>query len=193
MDEVSALFFDVLQTGGMFAPIAFILFHVLRQFVFVPVGVVCMIGGVFFGAVYGTLYSLIGLMLVSICFYVLFKQVPSLFKKVLRLKQKYFRRKTAFSFGQLTVLRLVPFVHFHLISLCLIEMTSGFREYMKASLMANMPLAVVYTMFGQWIGHLSPQWVVVCMFIVLTLLYVLRKKELVIKWDDFFQARSTQG
>ncbi|HET7579008.1 MAG TPA: VTT domain-containing protein [Bacillales bacterium] len=190
MDQFSGILFDVLKTSGIFAPLAFILLHVLRQYVFVPVSLICMIGGVFFGVVYGTVYSLIGLTLASVCFYVLFKRMPSLFSKVQKLKEKCLRNRAPLSFGQMAILRLIPLVHFHLISICLIEATSSFKEYTKKSLFANLPLAVVYTVFGQWIGRLSPEWIVVILGGLAVLFYLLRKREWTVKWNEFFEARS---
>lgn len=190
MEKFSVILVDILQTSGIFAPLAFIFLHLLRQFVFVPVSLVCMIGGVFFGAVYGTMYSLVGLTLASIGFYMLFKRMPSLFRKVQKLKDKYLRKRVPFSVGQMAILRMIPFVQFHLISLCLIEATSGFKEYTKTSFVANIPLAVVYTMFGRWIGRLSPEWIVLILAGLAVLFYLLRKREWVIKWDEFFATRS---
>ncbi|HET7580849.1 MAG TPA: VTT domain-containing protein [Bacillales bacterium] len=190
MEKFSGIVFEVLQMSGIFAPVAFIFLHVMRQFVFVPVSLVCMLGGVFFGVLYGTLYSLVGLTLASVCFYLLFKRMPSWFRKIQKLKQKCFKRKVPLSFGQMAILRLIPFVHFHLISLCLIEATSNFKAYTKNSLYANVPLAVVYTMFGQWIGRLSPEWIVFILFGLLVLFYSLRKRQWTVKWDEFFEARS---
>lgn len=190
MEKFSGIVFEVLQMSGIFAPLAFIFLHVMRQFVFVPVSLVCMLGGVFFGVLYGTLYSLVGLTLASVCFYLLFKRMPSWFRKIQKLKQKCFKRKAPLSFGQMAILRLIPFVHFHLISLCLIEATSNFKAYTKSSLFANLPLAVVYTMFGQWIGRLSPEWIVFILFGLLVLFYSLRKRQWTVKWDEFFEARS---
>ncbi|HEU5141298.1 MAG TPA: VTT domain-containing protein [Bacillales bacterium] len=191
MDKVSGIVFEVLQTSGMFAPLAFIILHVMRQFVFVPVSLICMLGGVFFGVLYGTLYSLIGLTLASIWFYLLFKRMPSWFRKVQQLKEKCFKKRAPLSFGQMAILRLIPFVHFHLISLCLIEATSDFKAYTKNSMYANLPLAVVYTMFGQWIGRLSPEWIVLILACLLVLFYSLRTRQWTIKWNEFFEARST--
>ncbi|HET7627838.1 MAG TPA: VTT domain-containing protein [Bacillales bacterium] len=186
MDKVSAVFVHLLQTSGMFAPFAFILLHLARQFVFVPVSLICMIGGVFFGAVYGTVYSVIGLTLASICFYFFFKRSPAFFKKLGKWKKKAFRNRRPLSFGQMAILRLIPFVHFHLISLCIIEAASGFKDYTKHSFYANVPLAFFYTACGQWIGRLSPETILVVFAVLFVLFYLLRKREWIVKWDDFF-------
>lgn len=191
VDQVSAIFVDVLQTSGIFAPLAFIFLHLMRQFIFVPVSLICILGGVFFGTVFGTVYSLVGLTLASVSFYVLFSQMPGFFQKISRLKKKWLGKGNRFSVGQMAILRLIPIVQFHLISLCLIEVTSSFKEYTKASLLANIPLAFVYTFFGQWLGRLSVQWMVLILSGLIILFYLLRKKQWVIKWDEFFEIHST--
>lgn len=189
MDKFSGILLDVLQTSGIFAPLAFVVLHVLRQYFFVPVSFICMIGGVFFGVLYGTVYSLVGLTLASVCFYVFFKRMPSLFSKAQKWKEKCFRKRPL-SFGQITILRLIPFVHFHMISLCLVETTKNFKEYTRKSFYTNIPLAVVYTVFGQWIGRLSVAWIVGILVGLLVLFYLLRKRQWTVKWEEFFEARS---
>lgn len=190
MDPFSGILIDILQTSGIFAPAAFILLHVVRQYVFVPVSFICMVGGVFFGVLYGTMYSLAGLTLASICFYILYSRVPTLFIKVQKFKEKCLKKRAPLSFGQMTILRLIPFVHFHLISLCLIEATSSFKEYTRKSIFTNLPLAIVYTMFGQWISRLAPEWIAAILGGLLLLFYLLRTREWTIKWEEFFEARS---
>jgi uncharacterized membrane protein YdjX (TVP38/TMEM64 family) len=193
MEKLSMILYDMLQTGGVFAPLGFIILHLLRQFLFLPVGFICIIGGVLFGAVFGTFYSVIGITLTSFFFYAVFQRMPKVFQKVLALKEKMLGRTTTFSVGQMAILRLIPFIHFHLISICLIEMTSNVKEYTKASFVANVPLAVVYTAFGNWIGSLNVQWMALILFGLLILFYLLRKKELIIPWEDFFAMRSTRA
>lgn len=190
MDPFWGILIDILQTSGIFAPAAFILLHVIRQYVFVPVSLICMVGGVFFGVLYGTVYSLVGLTLASICFYGLYNRIPSLFGKMQTFKEKCFKKRAPLSFGQMMILRLIPFVHFHLISLCLIEATSSFKDYTRKSILTNFPLAVLYTVFGQGISHLAPEWIAAILAGLLLLFYLLRTKEWTVKWEEFFEARS---
>ncbi|WLD92325.1 TVP38/TMEM64 family protein [Alkalihalobacillus sp. AL-G] len=171
---------------GILAPILFIFLHILRQFLFIPVGFICIIGGVIFGVVFGTIYSLIGVTLVSLYFYGLVKSLPKSYKKVIGLKEKWLGKQSTLSLGQITILRLVPFLHFHLISLCIIEIARNFKEYTKISLFTNVPLALVYTSFGNWLNDLSLQWMMMILLTMAVLFYTLRRKEWVIKWQDFF-------
>ncbi|PMU47328.1 alkaline phosphatase, partial [Pseudomonas sp. GP01-A3] len=82
-----------------------------------------------------------------------------------------------FTTSQIAVLRLVPFIHFHLLSLCLIQISEGFKDYAKSSLLSNIPLAFVYTSIGQWISSLSPLYLFFCLIALLPLIYLLRRKE----------------
>ncbi|GGB27797.1 TVP38/TMEM64 family protein [Virgibacillus dakarensis] len=178
----------IIETGGLFAPILFISFHLLRPLFFLPVVFICVSGGILFGTVAGTLYSLIGITLSSVLFYGIIRWMPKTYNRLVSMKQKIIGKQTDFTTSQIAVLRLVPFIHFHLLSLCLIQITAGFKDYAKSSLFSNIPLAFVYTSIGQWIASLSPIYISMFLIALLPLIYLLRRKEIIIKWHDFFQA-----
>lgn len=175
------------EAGGLLAPVLFISFHLLRPFFFLPVIFICISGGVLFGAVAGTFYSIIGITLSSILFYAIINWMPKTFQKLVSLKQKIFGKHATISTSQVALLRLVPFIHFHILSLCLIEMSSGIKQYAKSSLLSNIPFAVVYTSIGQWLSILSPLYVILSLVLLLPLVYLTRKKEVFIKWHEFFE------
>lgn len=178
---------NILKFAGIFAPLFFILLHMMRQFLFLPVGLICMAGGVLFGSVYGTLYSIIGITLSSVIFYGLLKKMPKYLNKFLKIKQKVVGKRRPFSLGQIAILKLVPFIHFHLLSLCVLEMTKSFKEYTKASVVSNAPLAFMYSTFGHYIFNLSIAWGLGIAATMLILFHLLRRKEWIVKWDDFFE------
>ncbi|WP_099158721.1 TVP38/TMEM64 family protein [Virgibacillus ndiopensis] len=177
----------IIETGGLFAPILFISFHLLRPLFFLPVVFICISGGILFGAVAGTVYSIIGITLSSIIFYGIIRFMPKTFNRLVSMKKKIIGKHSQFTTSQIAVLRLVPFIHFHLLSLCLIQISEGFKDYTKSSLLSNIPLAFVYTSIGKWISNLSPLYIFVFLIALLPLIYLLRKKEIIIKWQDFFQ------
>lgn len=187
MQQLGATIMMVLETSGIFAPLLFIGFHLLRPLLFLPVAFICVSGGILFGAVTGSVYSIIGVTLSSLIFYKLSQWMPQTLKKLIKLKQRLFGKHSGFSTGQIALLRLVPFIHFHLLSLMIIEMTTGFRDYMRTSFYSNIPLAVIYTSVGQWLSTLSPVLMGPLILALLPVIYLLRRKEIVIKWDDFFQ------
>lgn len=187
MEQFSTYIMVFIETGGLLAPILFISFHLLRPLFFLPVAFICISGGVIFGAVAGTLYSVIGITLSSIIFYAVIRWMPKTFEKLIHLKRKLMGSSSEFTTSQIALLRLVPFIHFHLLSLCLIEISENFRDYTKSSFLTNIPLAFVYTSVGKWLSSLSPLYIFIVLLVLLPCLYLLRKKEIIIKWNDFFQ------
>ncbi|WP_421380364.1 TVP38/TMEM64 family protein [Bacillus salacetis] len=190
MDERYAFVFAFIESSGWLAPLAFILFHILRQFVFIPVVLVCIVGGILFGSVFGTIYSLIGLTLLSGGSYFILKMLPALNQKLLILKQKWFGQGAVLTVGQIAVLRLVPFVHYQLLNVCLMERKPALGDYLKSSFLANLPLAFFYTVFGEFISAFTPGIIMVILLGLSILFYTLREKVRVIKWREFFQQPS---
>jgi uncharacterized membrane protein YdjX (TVP38/TMEM64 family) len=187
LDERLLVAFAFIESSGFLAPIVFILFHILRQFVFIPVVLVCMAGGILFGSVLGSLYSLIGLTLLSIGFYFVIHKMPKTKEKLLTTKSKWFGRHAKLTVGQIAVLRLIPFVHYQLLNVCLMERKPGLKDYAVSSFWANLPLAFFYTVFGEFISQFSISMMILILFALSILFYVLREKVIVMKWKEFFQ------
>jgi uncharacterized membrane protein YdjX (TVP38/TMEM64 family) len=181
----------IVQTGGLFAPLLFISVHLLRPLFFLPVVFICVSGGIIFGVFYGTVFSIIGITLSSMIFYIVIQWMPKTSKRLMKMKKKLIGKHTELTTTQISLLRLVPFIHFHLLSICLIEITSNFSDYTKSSLLTSIPLALLYTSVGGWLSSLSPLHILLSLSALLLLIYALRRKEIVIKWEDFFQT-STQ-
>ncbi|WP_226036466.1 TVP38/TMEM64 family protein [Aquibacillus saliphilus] len=192
MEYLSTHLMAIIETGGLFAPLIFISLHLLRPLLFLPVVFICITGGILFGTLAGTLYSLIGITLSSLIFYRMVQWMPKSIGKLVNLKHKLVGKNSNFTTPQIALLRLVPFIHFHLLSLCILEITTSFRDYMKFSLYSNIPLAVVYSSVGKWISTFSPLIIVSLLLILLPFLYVLRRKEISIKWEEFFDVNATK-
>lgn len=187
MDEELALLLVMFQAGGIFTPIVFILFHTLRQFLFFPVAIICIAGGILFGTVAGTVYSLIGLMISSIFFYYLVNKFPRMREKLSAVRKRWFGEYRNLTVSQISILRLVPFVHYQLLNFCIMERHHNFNEYVKAAFITNLPLAFFYTVFGQFISGFTPTMILVLLFSLSILVYVLREKITIIKWREFFK------
>src|SRR5699024_11782922 len=99
---------------SIFAPVLFISFHLLRPLFFLPVVVICISGGMIFGTVAGTIYSIIGIMLSSIFFYGIIHWIQKAFHKFTNLREKVFVKQLILTPLQIALLLLVPFIHFHL-------------------------------------------------------------------------------
>ncbi|HLO10935.1 MAG TPA: VTT domain-containing protein [Pseudoneobacillus sp.] len=187
MDEQLSMVFILVESVGILAPLAFIFFHLFRQFLFIPVAIVCIAGGVLFGTVLGTIYSIIGLMLVSIMFYFVINRMPKTYDKLSKIKEKWFGPYLNLTVSQIAILRLIPFIHFHLMNFCLLQRKKSFKEYVWGSFFSNLPLAFFYTIFGQFISRFTPTMIVVILFALTVLVYLLRERMSVIQWKEFFK------
>lgn len=186
MNEQLLMLFSFVEGSAVLAPFMFILFHLLRQFLFIPVAVVCMAGGVLFGSLLGIIYSLIGLLLLSALFYSCIKKMPKTYEKLLKIKLRCFGHHAKLTAGQIAILRLVPFFHYHLLNICLIERNPTFKNYIKGSFLTNIPLVVFYTVFGQFISRFTPSMIILILFALSVLFFILREKVVVMKWKEFF-------
>lgn len=187
MNEDLSLLLIMVEAGGIFAPLAFVLFHLLRSFLFIPVSVVIIAGGVLFGTLWGTIYSVIGLMGVSVFFYVFIDRMPKTQERIIKIKNRWFGEYRNLTVAQIAILRLIPFVHYHLLSFCLKQRKPKFKEYMRASFLTNIPIALFFTIFGEYISHFTPSLIAIILLGLTALVYLLREKQNVIKWREFFK------
>ncbi|MET3697320.1 TVP38/TMEM64 family protein [Bacillus oleivorans] len=190
MENAMSLLFTIIETGGMLAPIAFVLFHVLRQFFFIPVPVVCMAGGILFGTTFGTLFSIVGLMISCLLFYMVIEKLPKTYEKLMNIKKKWFGPHSRLTMGQITILRLIPFVHYQLLNVMMIERARSFGKYVIGAFWTNLPLAFFYTVFGEFISGFTPTIVIIILAALSVLFYILREKVVVLKWKEFFPKAS---
>jgi uncharacterized membrane protein YdjX (TVP38/TMEM64 family) len=186
IDLATAAVVSTVQSTGFLAPLFFIFMHILRQFLFIPVIVICIIGGVLFGTHFGTFYSIIGLTVASLSFYIISKQFPSFLQRFSGLKKKWLGKYTKLSVGQITVLRMIPFVNFSVLSLCILDRSASFKEYAKLSFWTHIPAAFCFTSFGAYFGKLSLITTIVLIGILIIFVYLLRERRVIIKWNDFF-------
>lgn len=159
---------------GWLAPLLFVLLHLLRPILFLPVVLVCIAGGVVFGFFEGALLSFIGLTAMSFVSYILVNKFPKFRKKMSRLKEKVFPDRHL-SVGQVMILRIMPFVHFHLLSLYLMETTKNFKEYMYFSALGLIAPAILYTAFGQVITEMPWYWTVAMGVLLVALFAIIGK------------------
>lgn len=186
MDNEYAMFLAFIETSGVWSPLFFVIFHIIRQYLFIPVAVVCMAGGIMFGALFGTLLSLLGLWLSSIIFYFMIVKIPALQKKLERLDEKTLKIGGRMNVKQASMLRLIPFIHFHLLNFYLMGNSRSMAEYAKAVFWSNIPLAFFYTVFGHSIAKFSPTMLAIILAALLGLIFYMREKSVTIKWAEFF-------
>jgi uncharacterized membrane protein YdjX (TVP38/TMEM64 family) len=181
--------FRLIDNYMFIAPIGFIIIHLIRPFFFFPVLLLCVTGGILFGTVAGTVYSVIGLTLSSIIFYGIMQIVPKLTSKCKKVEEKMFGKHKELTLTQICLLRLLPFMHFHLLSYCLYEMSKeSFSSYLKTTFITVTPLSFFYTAFGQSIKDVSIYIMIPVCLVMLLLIYITRKKQIIIKWNIFFSS-----
>lgn len=174
MMEVERWIEGIIEQAGWLGPVFFILLHLLRPFLFLPVVVVCIAGGYLFGFVQGTIYSIIGLSLMGAVFYKIVNWFPSVRERMMRVKRKVAGERKM-TIGQVMILRVMPFVHFHLLSIYLMDMTRSYREYMQYSILGVIAPALLYTAFGEAMEEM-PWFVSVTFLSVLLALYALLER-----------------
>ena len=175
MESFNETLLQIIEDAGWLAPLGFILLHVFRPLLFLPVIVLYISGGFFFGFVPGMLYTMTGLALMNTLFYVLIKKFPRFRRYLRKLKSKVFNDRKM-TIGQVNILRMMPFIHFQLLSLYLLEMTSSFREYMWYSVYGVIAPTVIYTIFGGTLTEL-PWYVSGSFFLILLFIFWLFGKE----------------
>ena len=188
MDDKLMLVLSFIQTGSVLTPFIFIAFHILRQPLFIPVFAVCIAGGLLFGPIFGTIYSIIGLTLSNILFYYIIGKFPKTKEKLFQLKDRFFGSRNLNS-PQISILRLLPFIHYYALSLCLMESNKGIKDYLYQSFLTNIPLAFLYTVFGHSITSFSPMIIVIILLSFTILLFLLRERSNIVPWKEFFHSK----
>ncbi|MFN7250703.1 MAG: TVP38/TMEM64 family protein [Anaerobacillus sp.] len=178
-----------IEQSGVIAPILFVLFHLIRPLLFLPVIFVCMVGGYLFGVIYGSIFSIIGLTLMCIIFYFIVRKFPNVLSRFEKMNNKMLKNRPL-TMNQIMILRMVPFAHFHLLSLYVMEQTNSFKEYAKYSFLGVILPGVIFTSFGQMIIDL-PLFYSIFLLLFLSVIFIgVRKrsieKQKSIQWRKFF-------
>ncbi|MCT8137429.1 TVP38/TMEM64 family protein [Anaerobacillus sp. CMMVII] len=193
IDHLSEAIPVYIEQSGILAPILFILFHLIRPLLFLPVIFVCMVGGYLFGVFYGSIFSVVGLTLMCIIFYFIAKKFPNFLSKFAKMNKKMLK-KGPLTMNQIMVLRIVPFAHFHLLSLYVMEQTSTFKEYAKYSFLGVILPSIIFTSFGQMIIDLPLFYSIVLLLFLSVVFFGVRRKTVEkqsnIQWKNFFKASS---
>ncbi|WP_240468754.1 VTT domain-containing protein [Gracilibacillus sp. YIM 98692] len=181
----------IMESYAFAAPVLFILVHILRPLLILPVLLLCITGGILFGMLAGTVYSIIGLMMSSFIFYYIMHLVPAVQKRCERLELKLLGEKGQLTTMQIVLLRMLPFIHFHLLSFCIYQKSVDFKQYVRTTFFSVVPLAIFYTTLGKTIQEISLLYAIPFVVLILLAAYYARKKQIIIKWQTFFSSRPT--
>ncbi|MHB1394517.1 MAG: TVP38/TMEM64 family protein [Clostridia bacterium] len=142
--------------GGM-APVVFILMCAVRGVVFIPCGLLSALGGLLFGPLLGTIFTLIGLTVGSaITFYLARSLGKSWAEKTLGHKyDRYEGYISKDSFYSIFIMRVVPILPFDVVS-CMAGMSRArVDKYILATLIGSLPGVFIYVFFGDSLRGLS--------------------------------------
>lgn len=79
-------------------------------------------------------------------------------------------------------------IHYQLLSFCVYERKSSFKDFMFASFLTNIPFVIFYTIFGEYVGEFDTVTGLILISVFLLLAYLLREKITFIKWREFFDS-----
>ena len=113
--------------------------------------------------------------------------MPKTQERIIKIKSRWFGEYRNLTVGQIAILRLIPFVHYHLLSFCLKQRKPRFKEYIKAYLLTNIPIAFFFTIFGEYISTFTPSLIILILLGLTGLVYLLRERQNVIQWKVFFK------
>lgn len=68
MEYVGNYLLVIIEMGGVLSPLLFIILHLIRPMLFLPVVFICISGGILFGPIAGSIYSIIGITMASLLF-----------------------------------------------------------------------------------------------------------------------------
>lgn len=142
--------------GGM-ASVAFIVICTVRGLVFIPCGLLSALGGVIFGPLMGTAFTLIGLTAGSvITFYLARSFGKSWAERTLGHKyDKYEGYVSKDSLYSIFLMRVVPILPFDVVS-CIAGMSrTRVDKYILATFIGSLPGVFIYVFFGDSIRSLS--------------------------------------
>ncbi|MBI2523295.1 TVP38/TMEM64 family protein [Candidatus Woesearchaeota archaeon] len=139
---------------GVFAPLIFILLYIVQAFIpFIPTLILTMFGGYVFGALWGTVYSLIGMTIGSIIIFAIARKLGrSFFSKIINKKELehfdiFFKKRGDISiFLTRSILILFPP---DVVSVAAGLTQIKFKHYVIFSILGFMPNLLILALFGQ--------------------------------------------
>lgn len=115
------------------------------------------------------------------------KQAPSATNKLSNLKNRLVGRYRDLTVAQVALLRLIPVIHYHLLSFCLYERHRSLKVFVKVSIIANIPFVIFYTLFGEYVGHFNAMTGALLISIILLFTFLLREKIAIYKMAGIFR------
>lgn len=146
--------FSAIQTivaeSGVWAPIVFILLYAITIVFFLPGSPLTIAGGLFFGAIWGTVLSLVGAMLGATIAFILARYVASgwVEKHSGQLLQRIIKGITQSGWRFVAVIRLIPILPFAALNYLLGVTSVSFKEFWFATAIFMTPGVFAYAYLG---------------------------------------------
>lgn len=174
--------------AGWFAPAFYLLLFMLRPLVLFPASVFSIVGGLAFGAWWGSLLAFTGATLGAIlAFYVArfvgedaFKKLKN--EKVIELKRNFEKK----GFFYILMLRFLPIVNFDLISYGCGLSQVKFRHFLKATMIGIIPGTLIYNFLGASlvVGNRWTVTFVIIVYVILIIAPIIWRKNIMNKIEE---------
>jgi uncharacterized membrane protein YdjX (TVP38/TMEM64 family) len=158
---------------GWFAPFLYIILYTLRPVILFPASILSFTGGLAFGSIWGSLFTLIGATTGAILsFFIARKLGKNLAKKEWTGKsaiiQKQLEEK---GFFYVLLLRLIPIVNFDMISYLAGASKVHFRAFLFGTIIGIVPGTIAYNFLGA--SFVDGDWVTIALALVIFILVMI--------------------
>ncbi|AFC33981.1 hypothetical protein PM3016_7413 [Paenibacillus mucilaginosus 3016] len=139
---------------GVWAPLVYIAVYTVRPLFFFPATVLCLAGGLAFGPLWGTVYTILGFTGDSILVFLLARRYGTRFLRAPEGNIRQWQERLARR-GFLTVasLRLIPIVPFDVISFAAGLSPIRFLPYLAGTVLGTIPVTFAYSFLGDRLSH----------------------------------------
>jgi uncharacterized membrane protein YdjX (TVP38/TMEM64 family) len=174
---------DWVLSFGLIAPIIYIILNVIRPFTLFPISVLSLAGGLAFGAIWGTVYTVFSGTLGAVISFYIAKHLGSRWLKkktnaVSRIErwQKQLKDK---GFFYILLLRIIPVLNFDLVSYVAGISRLKLGSYVFATMLGVLPGTLAYNLLGDSFikGNGTAIAVAVCLVILVACIPILLKNK----------------
>jgi uncharacterized membrane protein YdjX (TVP38/TMEM64 family) len=143
---------DWVLSFGMTAPIIYFILNVIRPFTLFPISVLSLAGGLAFGVIWGTVYTVFSSTIGAILSFYIAKHIGA---KWLKKKsdapsriEKWQRQLKEKGFLYILLLRIIPILNFDLVSYVAGISRLKLRSYIFATMLGVLPGTLAYNLLG---------------------------------------------
>ncbi|MCD1295817.1 TVP38/TMEM64 family protein [Methanocella sp. CWC-04] len=142
---------------GIFAIAVYILIHIIRPFLFLPVTPFTVAGGFLFGMFYGLFYSMLGLLLSATLTYIISRYIFRDYVKG-RIKERFIGLRNSFeknSVYYVAIMRIIPVIPYDVVGYLAGASSVKIDHYVKGSIIGAFPGAFALTMLGSSLTNMG--------------------------------------